>query len=49
MQFKAIGKVKDITEMRALIAKAIELKRYEPQDTPAWLQAYARYTALCES
>ena len=48
MQFKAIGKVKDITEMRALIAKAIELKRYEPQDTAAWLKAYDRYTALCE-
>lgn len=48
MQFKAIGKVKDIREMRALIAKAIELKRYEPQDTAAWTVAYERYAALCE-
>ena len=48
VQFKAIGKVKDITEMRALIAKAIELKRYEPQDTEAWKTAYKRYTAICE-
>lgn len=49
MQFKAIGKVKDIQEMRALIAKAIELKRYEPQDTDAWEAAYARYKKTCEA
>ena len=49
MQFKAIGKVKDIQEMRALIAKAIELKHYEPQDTAAWDAAYARYIACCEN
>lgn len=48
MQFKAIGLVKDITEMRALIAKAIPLKRYEPQDHDAWDAAYQRYHSVCE-
>lgn len=48
MQMKAIGKVKDIQEMRALIAKAIQLKSYEPQDTAAWDAAYERYKTACE-
>lgn len=48
MQFKAIGKVSDIAEMRALIAKAVPLKRYEPTDTEAWDQAYQRYQTICE-
>ncbi|MBE6331713.1 MAG: rhamnulokinase [Bacteroidales bacterium] len=48
MQFKALGKVKDINEMRALIAKATPLDRYEPQDTQAWSEAYKRYVTLCE-
>ena len=48
MQFKAIGKVKDITEMRALIAKATPLDRYEPQDTDSWNAAYQRYKTCCE-
>ena len=48
MQFKALGKVKDINEMRALIAKATPLDRYEPQDTQTWDEAYKRYVALCE-
>ena len=49
MQFKAIGKVGDITEMRQLIAKATPLERYEPQDTQAWDAAYERYKACCEA
>ena len=48
MQFKAIGKVKDIAEMRQLIAKATPLERYEPQDHAAWDQAYQRYKKYCE-
>lgn len=49
MQMKAIGKVKDIQEMRALIAKAIELKRYEPQHQAEWDAAYERYKSICET
>lgn len=48
MQFKALGKVKDINEMRALIAKATPLDRYEPQNTSDWDAAYQRYVSLCE-
>lgn len=46
MQFKAIGKVSDITEMRQLIAKATPLDRYEPKDTEAWTQAFQKYLAV---
>lgn len=48
MQFKALGLVKDITEMRALIAKAVPLGHYEPQDGEVWNKAYERYVACCE-
>ena len=48
MQFKALGKVKDIAEMRALIAKATPLGHYEPQNVAAWDEAHKRYVALCE-
>ena len=48
MQFKALGLVKDITEMRTLIAKAVPLGHYEPQDGEAWDKAYRRYVACCE-
>jgi rhamnulokinase len=48
MQMKAIGKVKDIQGMRALVAKAIPLKHYEPQNREAWNAAYQRYVAVCE-
>jgi rhamnulokinase len=47
MQFKALGMVKDIREMRALIAKATPLDRYEPQDTAAWDEAYKTFCAKC--
>lgn len=47
MQFKAIGLVKDITEMRALIAKATPLDRFEPQDTAAWDKAYEEFCKKC--
>jgi hypothetical protein len=34
--------------MRALIAKAVPLGHYEPQDGEAWNKAYERYVACCE-
>ncbi len=43
LQAKAAGLVKDITEMRRIIAQSIEMKRYEPQDAEAWDQAYEKY------
>jgi rhamnulokinase len=47
MQFKAIGLVKDIREMRALIAKATPLDRFEPKETEAWNKAYAEFCQKC--
>ena len=47
MQFKAIGLVKDINEMRALIGKATPLDRFEPQDVEAWDKAYQLFCEKC--
>lgn len=47
MQFKAIGLVKDIREMRALIAKATPLDHFEPKETEAWDKAYAEFCKKC--
>ncbi len=46
MQAKASGMVKDIREMRALIGKSEQPKRYDPQDTPTWNEAYRKYKAI---
>ena len=43
LQAKAAGVVKDMFEMRRIIAQSIEMKTYEPQDTAAWEAAYERY------
>lgn len=43
LQAKAAGVVKDMFEMRRIIADCIEMKTYEPQDTEAWDVAYERY------
>lgn len=43
LQAKAAGVVKDMFEMRRIIADSIEMKTYEPQDTEAWNVAYERY------
>ena len=46
MQAKAQGIVGDIRQMRAVIAKSEQPKRYEPQDTETWDKAYAKYKAI---
>jgi len=43
LQAKASGGVKDIWEMRAIIANSLELKRFEPKDKDAWDAAYEKY------
>lgn len=40
LQAKASGMVKDIWEMRQIIANSLELKKFEPQDKEAWDAAY---------
>jgi rhamnulokinase len=46
LQAKAAGLVKDIWEMRKIIANSIELVKYEPVDKAVWDAAYERYTSI---
>ena len=43
LQAKASGAVKDIWEMRQIIANSLELKRFESQDKEAWDKAYEHF------
>ena len=43
LQAKACGAVSDIWEMRAIIANSISLKKFTPQDTETWQDAYRKY------
>lgn len=47
LQAKANGMVKDVWEMRHVIAQSLKIQRFEPQDKALWDAAYKRYTALC--
>ena len=46
LQAKAARLVKDIWEMRAIIANSIELVKYEPQDKAVWDAAFERYLSI---
>ena len=46
LQAKASGLVKDIWEMRHIIAQSLELKRFEPQDKAAWDAAYEKFLEI---
>jgi rhamnulokinase len=46
LQAKSAGLVKDIWEMRAIIANSIELVKYEPQDKAQWDIAYNKYLSI---
>lgn len=43
LQAKASGLVKDIWEMRAVIAASIDLKAFHPEDKASWDSAYIKY------
>ena len=47
LQAKASGEVKDIWEMRRIIANSLELKEFLPQDKQLWNEVYERYLAVC--
>jgi rhamnulokinase len=49
LQAKAAGLVKDIWEMRRLIANSLDLVRYEPEDQTLWRLAYERYLKITNS
>ena len=46
LQAKACGEVKDIWEMRAIIANSIELKKFMPADKELWDAAYEKYLKI---
>jgi len=46
MQAQAAGIVKDIWQMRALIADSVNLAKYEPQDKAQWDAAYEKYLTI---
>ena len=43
LQAKASGMVKDIWEMRQIIANSLELKKFEPKNKEAWDEAYKKF------
>ena len=46
LQAKAARQVKDIWQMRQIIANSIELVRYEPQDEADWDAAYEKFLSI---
>lgn len=46
LQAKACGAVTDIWEMRRIIANSISLKRFLPQDTDIWQDAYQKFLEI---
>ena len=48
LQAKASGLVKDIWEMRQIIANSIEMKKFEPLDKEVWDKAYDRFLEIAK-
>ena len=46
LQAKAAGLVKDIWEMRRLIANSLDLVKFEPQDQSVWDAAFNNYLKI---
>ena len=46
LQAKADGQVKDVWEMRQIIANSLELTKYEPQDQSLWDTAFEKYLKI---
>ena len=46
LQAKAARQVKDVWQMRQIIANSIELVRYEPQDEADWDAAYEKFLSI---
>lgn len=47
IQAKADGLVKDINDMRNMIAGSIETKSFEPKDKEEWDKGYEKYKKIC--
>ena len=48
LQAKAAGVVKDIWEMRQIIANSLELVKFEPTDKAAWDEAFEKYISIAK-
>ena len=48
LQAKAAGVVKDIWEMRQIIANSQELVKFEPTDKAAWDEAFEKYISIAK-
>ncbi len=46
MQLFALGEIRSLAEGRALVRRSFETKMFEPKDTGAWDNAYARFQNL---
>ena len=46
VQAKAVGEVKDIWDMRRIIANSLELVQFEPEDKAIWDAAYKKYLEI---
>jgi rhamnulokinase len=46
VQAKSAGEVKDLWEMRRVIANSLELKEFTPTDKEVWDEAYARFLEI---
>lgn len=46
VQFIALGKLKDLSEARAVIRNSFPVKTYEPEDREAWAEAYAKFKEI---
>ncbi len=46
LQAKAAGLVKDIWEMRRIIANSLDLVKYEPAEQAIWDEAYEKYLSI---
>lgn len=47
VQAKAVGMVKDIWEMRKIIANSLELIEYHPKDEELWDENYNKFLGIC--
>jgi rhamnulokinase len=46
VQAMAIGDVKSIADLRAIVRNSFDVKRYEPRETAKWDAAYERFKQL---
>lgn len=49
VQAKAAGEVKDLWDMRKVIANSLNLKRFSPTDKEIWDAAYVKYLAITKA